>query len=192
VLLCIGGAIVAFMMLGKKKKRSTTDREAYLKNDFIEQQPNYDEQPEQQPMMSSQDNVPPQMQVEVPPLAPAPVTLQPTQSFPVQVELAKTTAVAAPGAVSFPGLPTLGGGQSVLLQQPSTVLPATTMTYSAPQATSMVMTQPYGNYTTQSQYLAAPAAYSQVAQPVYSQLGVTTSLTQYPVTTTPSNVSQQQ
>lgn len=194
--LCVGGgAAGAFMMFGKKKKRSTTDREAYLKNDFIEQQPNYDEQPEQQPMMSSQDNIPPQtQQVEIPPLAPmgAPVSLQPTQSFPVQVELAQTTAVVAPGAVSFPGLPTLGGGQSVLLQQPSTTLPATTVTYSAPQATSMVMTQPYGNYTTQSQYLAAPAAYSQVAQPVYSQLGMTTPLTQYPVTTTPSNVSQQQ
>jgi hypothetical protein len=179
VCLCIGGGgLVGFLIMSKanKKKRAAGDREAYLKNDFIERQPVYHEVPgqlaENEPMMSKKESNYEYQASEYVPAAPMAPQLQPTQSFPVQqVELAPMTV--DPNAVTFPGLPPLGTGGASLLQQ-TIAAPASAPQYFAqPQAASMnVSTMPYGNYTTNSTYINAGSMYQQ-AMP---QLGQTTTV----------------
>jgi len=84
------------------------------------------------------------------------VYLQPTNSFPLQGQATQANAI------SFPGMPPIGGS---LLLQPTA---GSTYMSALPQGASMNMTTavPYQNYTSQSAYTSAPAAYSQ-------QLGMT-------------------
>lgn len=186
VCLCLGGGgLVAFLIMQKanKKKRAAGDREAYLKNDFIERQPVYHEVPgqpiENEPMMSKKDSNYENQASEYgqfPPMAP-------TQSFPVQVELAPLVQVqgADPMAVTFPGLPPLGTGGASLLQQ-TIAAPASAPQYFAqPQAASMNMggAMPYGNYTTNSTYINAGSMYQQAGMQM-PQLGQTTTVQMQP------------
>merc|ERR1719491_208104 len=194
--LCLGGGGFAtfIIMKNKKKKRSTTDREAYLKNEFIERQPVYDENiaqhQEAEPMLKGPVGADmnhdsradmaytgESMYREVQaPVNPAQLTMQPTQSFPVQVELAQPAPVAAAPVMeapvfTFPGLPPIGGGSTLLQQQRQTFaaqpqtapmsLAQPQYVTAQPQAASMNTSMPYGNYTTQSAYVSAPSAYSQ-------------------------------
>merc|ERR1740130_1949177 len=115
--------------------------------------------------------------------------MEPTQSFPIQAEpvqampmpvVQPSYAMAQPvnqaSGVSFPGLPTIGGGGGNILQQTVAAPMMNTSQYlsAQPQTASMNMAAPYGNYTTQSQYLPAqPSMYSQ------PQLGMTTNLSQF-------------
>lgn len=85
---CCGAIAVVFglFILGKKKKNTrATEREAYLKNDFIERQPMRDDVP------TSQETEP-MIQGEAP---------APTQPSGIQL-------------TSFPGMPTIGGGSSLV------------------------------------------------------------------------------
>jgi len=178
ILVCcclVGGGGAAFMLSGRKKKSRSTDREAYLKNDFIERQPVYQETPgsaqEMEPMIKE---APPmanaaadvnaeaaeagdQRELAVEAQAPVVVPLQPTTSFPLQVGVPTTTVPAtAPSGVSFPGMPTIG-----------------TSMYTGQAASNYMTTVPYGNYASPSAYVSAPSAYSQ-------QLGMTTSIQAMP------------
>jgi len=199
--LCLGGGgVAAFIFMNKKqKKRTTTEREAYLKNDFIERQPVYDEAAAQynevEPMLKDQSRPMnhdghADMVYTGADAVQAPVNpMQPTmQSFPVQVELAApvyaapaaqaapVVPLAAAGGISFPGLPTIGGGSTLLQQQQQRQTfgaqpQAASMTLqqqaapqyfaAQPQAASMNATMPYGNYSSQSAYVSAPTRQSQ-------------------------------
>jgi len=197
--LCLGGGgLAAFLLMKKKqKKKPTTDREAYLKNDFIERQPVYEEE---EPMLKGPAgtdmnhdnradmaytgaNMNHEMQAPVNPTHPT------MQSLPVQVELAQPAPGPARSAapvseatnVMFPGLPPIGGGSTLLQQhrqtwgaqpQAASMIVGAQPQYVAaqPQATSMLTTQPYGNYTSQSAYVSAPSAYPQ--QGIYPGGGV--------------------
>jgi len=169
VLACICitlAGVGAAAMAGRKKKRSTTDREAYLKNDFIERQPVYHEVPptEEDGLMKPDSNGADMNRDGIPDALQQPqVYLQPTNSFPLQGQA---------NAISFPGMPPIGG--SLLLQ------PTAGSTYmgALPQGASMNMTTaaPYQNYASQSVYTSAPAAYSQ-------QLGMTMPGAMLPQTT---------
>jgi len=174
--ICLGAAGVgAFLYNKKNKKRKTTDREAYLKNDFIERQPVYQEGEETDPMLKERGRP------GLSELSAAVATLENSnmQTFPVQqleigVPVGPPPAAPAPPAptagqapmapslASFPGMPDIGFGGPGLLQNTAATRPP--VQYSAtPQAASMNVTmQPYGNYPSQqSAYLSAPSAYSQ-------------------------------
>jgi len=184
-------------MQNRKKTKNTkrggpSDREAYIKNDFIERQPIYNDAPtkeETEPMMSAAAQEPVEAYAAPPP--PAPTNLEPTDSFPIQVELPALTALpalvplqtvvqtsASPSMVSFPGMPTLGGAVPSL-GGPGSFVPAS-MSYqiAAPQTASMNVGLPYGNYGNTSTFVSAPSAYTQpgaYTQPM-TQLGQTTNL----------------
>jgi len=100
---CCCAIAVAFglFLLGKKKnaKRTATDRESDLKNDFIERQPMRDSQ-EMEPMINRE--APPDTEAQL---------LQPTTSFPMSQAV---PATEPSGVASFPGMPTIGGCSSLL------------------------------------------------------------------------------
>jgi len=194
-LCCIAAAGAAFVMSKKqKKKKGGTDREAYLKNDFIERQPVYHEVPSQ-----------PEAAEAMPMLSP----ISASREGPVAVTGIDTTGdgranvIVAGEDKNRDGIPDALEGDrtaSALVQQltappplqpyqATASFPATVSAY-APQTTSSYM--PYaGGYTTAgatytttpSTYLnttmAAPTAYSNYNN---QQLGMTGPLTSFPMT----------
>jgi len=180
VFLIVVAVVVGGLMSSRKKKRQTTDREQYLKNDFIERQPVYHEvagQPEdgngeeEQPLREQEFNGARPQEV-VPALEPTPSfpmqqvemmpALAPIQGMQVQALAPASMPATAPSGISFPGMPTIGVNGMPVQQV---------------QAGSMYMntTLPYGQYASPSTYVAAPAAYNQMG------LGVTGPLTSVPV-----------
>jgi hypothetical protein len=134
--ICCVAAVVGFLLMSNnkssKKKKKALDREAYLKNDFIERQPVYSDTD----VPASQEE--PLMAVEAPVVPP----LQPTGSFPLQqtvFPVASTYATAAPMA-SFPGMPPIGTGSMM-----------------QPRTTSMTTAVPYGGST----YVTGGSTYMQ-------------------------------
>merc|ERR1711865_591447 len=169
----------------KNKPRKPTERDAYLKNDFIERQPIYNEVPGQQETDPMMNMGPPGAQQS---LQDAVNQLQPTQSFPLQqVEMSVPMAPPppapmappmmaqqqfapppemaglAPSLASFPGMPDIGGPGGSLLQNqraapaqyPQMGVPA------APMSMNVTMPAPYGNYPSQSAYMANSGVYAQ-------------------------------
>jgi len=185
--LCVAAAAGFAVMsnkTSKKTRKKALDREAYIKNDFIERQPVYSDTDvpasQEEPLMAvaavdvngdgiadvmvagvdaNRDGIPDVLQ------APMLPPLQPTGSFPLQQTVSAaypvttyTTAapMASPSLASFPGMPPIGTGS--ILQ---------------PRTTSMSTALPYGGST----YVTGGSTYIQ--QPS-QQLGVTTNLTSFP------------
>lgn len=206
---CIATGGAGFMLYNRKAKpprKKGTDREAYLKNDLIndvERQPMYHDVPgpqeEMEPMIKPQEPTASVIVEDgasqymvtgvdrnrdgIPDAmeAPAPlVQMQPTPSFPM-VAAGIPPVVTAPSGVSFPGMPTLGG--STYMQNTSMVVPqaqAYTQSYTmAPQTASMTIGSYANTAQTASYTLAAPSygtPSTYVSAPYTQQLGMTTSL----------------
>jgi len=193
------------MMRGQKKKRGTTDREAYLKNDFIERQPIYQDVPPQQmeevePMMAQKDQGVPMASVGIdynndgradvvytgadlnrdgiPDGLQAPATLQPTQSFPVQqVELAQTVPVTtAVAPVTQASGVTFPGLPTI---GATNVLQ---QTVAAPSTAQYIMQPQAASMTATMPYGNYTTGSTYITAPsAYSQLGVTSTVQQqYP------------
>jgi len=179
-------------MFSRKKKRSTTDREQGLKNDFIERQPVYHEvagQPEdgaadeEQPLREQEFNEPRPQEV-VPALEPTPSfpmqqvemmpALVPMGGMQMQAMAPASTPVTAPSGISFPGMPTIGANGMPVQVVQQVQAGSMYQQYAMPQVQSMnTTTLPYGQYASPSTYVTAPAA--------YNQLGMTGPLTSVPM-----------
>jgi hypothetical protein len=144
ICLCITAMLYA-MKSGKKNTTRATDREAYLKNDFIERQPVYHDAPqpeETDPMIKEEAPMPP-------PPPPAEMSvIQPTMSFPMQVSAPVTTLSGVPPPLITTAGPSMYAGNSMYANsnyggsmyapaQPVTNLGMTTSLTSMPNTSMM-------------------------------------------------------
>merc|ERR1712072_924148 len=153
------------MMKKKPKQKKALDREAYLKNEFVERQPVYHEVPAQAP-----ESEPMMKDMEAAPVAAMAVDVNNDGRADIIVAGEDRDRDGIPDILQ--GNPNASAIVQPLQATPSFPLqvgPPPLMT-NVPMAASMAAPMPFGNYASPSAYMPASMAYSQ-------QLGMTGPLT---------------